>query len=132
MASRSVDDLEKGTRARALSFIESAADAGIVLLVTCTLRTPEDQAALYAQGRTAPGRIVTWAKPGQSLHEQRPGETGARALDVVPMRLGKPVWGTRGADGELWARVGALGEAAGLEWGGRFRKRDFPHFQFKG
>lgn len=26
------------------------------------------EAALYAQGRTTPGQIVTWAKPGDSAH----------------------------------------------------------------
>lgn len=133
VASRSLDDLEKGTRLRALLFLEAAADAGVVLLVTCTLRTADDQRALYAIGRTVPGRIVTNAKPGQSWHEARPGEVGARALDVVPLRSGKPVWGTAGADGELWARVGALGESAGLEWAGRWRTfREFPHFQYRG
>lgn len=133
MASRSLTDLEESTRKRAFFFLESAADAGIVLLVTCTLRTADDQRRLFAQGRTAPGRIVTHAPPGASLHEARAGEVGARALDVVPLVLGKPVWGTSGADGELWARVGALGEAAGLEWAGRWKTfREFPHFQYRG
>jgi peptidoglycan L-alanyl-D-glutamate endopeptidase CwlK len=111
-----------------LDFQERAGAAGLFLLVTCTLRTAQEQAALYAQGRTAPGRVVTWAKPGQSLHE-----TG-QAVDVVPMRGGVCVWGTTGADLELWRQVGALGEAAGLEWGGRWpaKIRDYPHFQFKG
>jgi len=102
--------------------------SGLSVLVTCTRRTPEDQAALYAQGRTTPGPVVTWAKPGESRHE-----TG-EAWDVVPLRNGKPVWGTTGADLLLWQQVGAIGEAAGAEWAGRWpaRIREFPHFQIKG
>ena len=113
---------------RAIDFVRRLQVAGLSCLVTCTRRTAGEQAALYAQGRTAPGRIVTWAKPGESLHEQ------GRALDVVPMRGGKCVWGTTGADLALWLQIGAIGEAAGLEWGGRWSpaKRDYPHFQYKG
>jgi peptidoglycan L-alanyl-D-glutamate endopeptidase CwlK len=101
--------------------------AGIEILVTCTYRSPVDQDKLYAQGRTAPGRIVTNARAWQSLHQY------GVAFDVVPMREGKPVWGTTGADGELWQRVGIAGEASGLEWAGRWKRfREFPHFQYTG
>lgn len=85
------------------------------MLVTCTLRSSAEQTALYAQGRTAPGHIVTDAKAGQSAHNY------GLALDVVPMVNGKPDW--NGAD-PVWATVGKLGQAAGLEWLGA------PHSQF--
>jgi peptidoglycan L-alanyl-D-glutamate endopeptidase CwlK len=50
---------------------------------------------------------------------------------VVPLRFGKPVWGTSGEDGELWKKVGELGKAQGLEWAGDWKKfKEFPHFQF--
>jgi D-alanyl-D-alanine carboxypeptidase len=39
-----------------------------VWLVTAGLRTIAQQAALYARGRTSPGDIVTYAKPGSSAH----------------------------------------------------------------
>lgn len=125
---RSLEDLQPATRERARAMLAACKAAGLDVLVTCTLRTAHEQAELYAQGRTKPGPIVTWAKPGQSLHE-----TG-RAFDVVPLRNGKCVWGTTGADGELWRQVGEIGERCGLEWAGRWpaRIREFPHFQFKG
>lgn len=128
MASRSIDDLEPATRERARAFLESCADAGLHVIVTCTLRSDAEQAALYARGRTEPGSIVTWARPGESLHQH------GRALDVVPLRAGRPVWGTTGDDLALWRQVGDLGERAGLEWAGRWpaKRREFPHFQFKG
>jgi peptidoglycan LD-endopeptidase CwlK len=134
-ASRSLLDLEAVTRLKAGLFLERSYASGIQLLVTCTYRDDAEQARLYAQGRTVPGRIVTNAKPGQSLHNLVAGGLpAARALDVVPMVGGKPVWGTKGADLALWMKVGEIGESCGLEWAGRWRGalREFPHFQFKG
>jgi peptidoglycan L-alanyl-D-glutamate endopeptidase CwlK len=123
--SRSLDDLLPPVRERAQALLTRSAEAGIDLLVTSTYRDMESQAALYAQGRTRPGARVTNAKPGQSFHNWR------IALDVVPLRQGKPVWGTTGEDGRLWQRIGEIGEACGLEWAGRWKKfREFPHFQF--
>jgi peptidoglycan L-alanyl-D-glutamate endopeptidase CwlK len=116
----------------------------VTVIITCTWRSPEEQAALYARGRTKPGRIVTWAKPGQSEHNAvMNGRPAARAFDVVPLRAGKPVWGTGGNgidedprddatdDLEVWQRVGAIGERVGLSWAGRWPrgKREFPHFE---
>lgn len=126
-SSRNIDDLIMPVKLMALNHIHACKQAGIELLVTCTYRCPADQTKLYAQGRTAPGAIVTNAKAGESLHQYRV------AYDVVPMRDGKPVWGTRGADGELWQMVGNLGKAAGLEWAGDWAKfKEYPHFQHTG
>lgn len=122
--SRKLTDLRPEMAVLAKKFIAACRADGIDLLVTCTYRTPEEQAALYAQGRTKPGPILTNAKPGQSMHQY------GLAIDVVPMRDGKPVWGIKGADGALWKRVGELGESVGLEWAGRWeRNREYPHFQ---
>lgn len=123
--SRRIEDLHPRVQAMARAHLAACDAAGIDLLITSTYRDDESQEALYAQGRTAPGRKVTNARAGQSFHNYR------LAYDVVPLRNGKPVWGTTGADGELWTRVGELGEAAGLEWAGRWtRFREYPHFQF--
>lgn len=51
------------------------------------LRTFAQQAALYAQGRAAPGGIVTWAEPGESAHEYGCA-TDWTLFDAV----GKPIW----------------------------------------
>lgn len=123
--SRKIEDLHPIVAAKCCDFLSRCKVAGIDVLITSTYRDNESQEALYAQGRTAPGARVTNAKPGQSWHNWRV------AFDVVPLRHGKPVWGTAGADGELWARVGRAGEASGLEWAGRWRTfREFAHFQF--
>lgn len=97
----------------------------IDLLVTSTYRDNESQAALYAHGRTIPGRILTNAPPGKSFHNWRV------AFDVVPLRNGKPVWGTSGNDLILWRRVGNIGKKLGLDWAGDWKTfKEFPHFQF--
>lgn len=126
--SRSPDDLHLLVRPLFDRFLQLAKGEGIDVLVTCTWRSPAEQAALYAQGRTAPGRIVTNAKPGQSMHNVTvQGLPASLAFDVVPMRHGKPVWA---AKDPLWLEVGRLGEEAGLEWAGRWRRfKEYPHFQ---
>lgn len=96
-------------------------DKGIDVILTSTYRDKESQDALYAQGRTTPGKKVTNAKGGQSMHNWRV------AFDLVPVINGKAVWN----DDNLWNRVGEIGESVGLEWGGRWSKFiDKPHLQF--
>lgn len=125
--SRSLDELHPIVKEKVQQFIQKCDENGIDLLVTSTYRDFESQNALYAQGRTAPGKKVTNAKGGQSWHNWRV------AVDVVPLRNGKPVWGTTGADWELWEAVGNIGESVGLEWAGRWKTfKEFAHFQYTG
>jgi peptidoglycan L-alanyl-D-glutamate endopeptidase CwlK len=123
--SRNLDDLAPDVRGRAEAFVAACNAEGIDVLITSTYRDFEKQNALYAVGRTKPGKIVTNARAGQSFHNWRV------AFDAVPRRGGKPVWNTAGEDGKLWEKIGAIGESVGLEWGGRWKKfPDYPHFQF--
>ena len=121
--SRNLDDLVPPAKQRAEAFIAAAKAKGIDLLVTSTYRDNESQNALYAQGRTAPGAIVTRAKAGQSWHNSR------CALDVVPLVNGKAIWD----DPALWKQVGEIGKSCGLEWAGDWVTfKEFPHFQYTG
>jgi len=126
--SRSLNDLHPAMQPMAAEFLNNCKAAGIDLLVTCTWRSGAEQDALYAQGRTTPGRIVTRAKAGQSKHNHTlAGRPASLALDVVPLRLGKPVWAASDA---IWQDVGRIGKACGLEWAGEWKRmREFPHFQ---
>lgn len=104
--------------------LTEAEAAGLPLVVTEGYRSPERQAKLYAQGRTAPGPVVTRAPPGFSMHEY------GLAFDVAVLKDGKATWPN---DLDLWEKIGQLGESVGLEWGGRFKTIvDRPHFQFTG
>jgi len=120
--SRSLDDLLPLVKQRVEAFIKAAKDSGIDLLVTSTYRDDESQNALYAQGRTTAGKIVTNAKAGESFHNYR------CAVDVVPIINGKPVWDT---SYQVWQTIGRLGKEAGLEWAGDWVKfKEYPHFQY--
>mgnify|MGYP006053741235 CR=1 FL=1 len=68
MASRSLDDLTPHMKELTVKFLNGCAQAQIDVLVYCTLRTNEEQDALYALGRTKPGSVVTNARAGQSSH----------------------------------------------------------------
>jgi len=121
--SRKLDDLLPAVATKARALISAAKRDGIELLVTSTYRDAECQDALYAQGRTTPGRRVTNAKGGQSWHQYRV------AFDVVPLVAGKAIWDDR----RIWTRIGELGESVGLEWAGRWKSfPESPHFQFTG
>lgn len=101
------------------------ADEGIQLRVTQGLRSWNDQAALYAQGRTVPGKVVTNAPPGYSWHQF------GLAVDVVPIdQSGQPDWN---ANHPSWKRIVALGESLGMVSGSTFvHCPDNPHFQLTG
>ena len=125
--SRKIEDLHPHVQTLCRAFLEKCSDEGIDILITSTYRDHESQAALYAQGRTAPGKKVTNAKPGQSWHNWKV------AFDVVPLRNGKAVWSTAGEDGKLWARVGEIGKSVGLEWAGDWKTfKEYAHFQYTG
>lgn len=125
--SRKFIDLHPLVAAKGAELLRLSAEVGIDLLVTSTYRDRESQDALYARGRTAPGPRVTNAAGGQSYHNFRV------AFDVVPLRFGKPVWGTKGEDLLLWQHIGRLGELLGLEWAGRWKTfKEYPHFQYTG
>ncbi|MDE3837949.1 peptidase M15 [Bacillus methanolicus] len=107
--------------AKARQLISLAYKEGINVIITQGLRTIEEQNALYAQGRTKPGKIVTNARGGYSYHNF------GLAFDFAVLN----------ADGSVnwnvdvkWKRVGQIGKSLGLEWGGDWKDfKDYPHFQ---
>ncbi len=118
--SRLTSELTPPTAVLATKLKERCALIGIDLIFTSTYRDNEAQDALYAQGRTAPGKIVTNARGGQSAHNFR------IAFDVVPVQNGKAVWNNL----EVWKQIGAIGKELGLQWAGDWKKfKEFPHFQ---
>lgn len=122
--SRDIGELLPPVQVRVQRFIDLCHEHGIDLLITSTYRDNESQDALYAQGRTKPGKIVTKAKGGQSWHNYR------CAVDVVPLLNGKPNWNTKDP---VWQKIGQLGKEAGLEWAGDWTKfKEMAHFQYTG
>jgi peptidoglycan LD-endopeptidase CwlK len=104
----------------------AAAMPNVDLRVTQGLRLWSEQAALYAQGRTTLGVIVTDAPPGYSYHEF------GLAVDVVPMDQDppQPDWDL---SHPVWQQIVTAGEALGLFSGSEFCTiKDWPHFQMTG
>jgi len=105
------------------------ADENIVFRIAQGLRSWAEQAALYAQGRTTPGKIVTNAPAGYSWHEF------GLAVDVVPMDTmnqepPQPDWNL---SHPVWNRLITVGESLGLFSGSEFCTiKDYPHFQLTG
>lgn len=87
--------------------------------LTQTLRTTAEQNELYAQGRTKPGKVVTNARGGQSLHNY------GLAFDIAfKNKAGKVNW----EDVEPFRRFAEIAKANGLAWGGDWKRPDYPHF----
>jgi peptidoglycan LD-endopeptidase CwlK len=104
--------------------IDKMAQGGVQLEVVQGLRTIAEQDALFAQGRTKPGKVVTNARGGKSNHNY------GLAVDLVPFSNGKPNWD---APNSIWMAIGAEAEKLGLEWGGQWKKFiDRPHVQLPG
>lgn len=93
---------------------------GLRIKYTQGYRSKAEQDALYAQGRTRPGNIVTKAKGGYSMHNW------GVAIDFC-RNDGKAAFDD--SDG-FFEKIGQIGKALGLEWGGDWITiKDRPHFQ---
>lgn len=123
MASRSLSDLLPHVEKVVKEWIAACAGRGVELLVYCTYRTPEEQDALYAIGRSLPGKKVTMAQGWKSWHNYR------RAVDAVPLVGGKPLW-RYSQDDANWRVAVEEAEVRGMEWAGRWQTfREYVHFQ---
>lgn len=110
---------------RATDTIRDMRRENVDMRVTDGLRTVQEQNDLYAQGRTAPGRVVTNARGGSSWHNY------GLAADITFMdEAGTPHWNTNGEYAQLWQRYGRTAEGHGLEWGGDWRFQDLPHVEY--
>lgn len=117
----SLDELLPVVKDRCMHFMAECHNQGITLKVTGTYRSFEEQDALYAEGRTTRGPIVTNAKGGQSLHNWRV------AFDCVPIVNNVAVYN----DKALWTKIAHIAASCGLEWGGSWASfPDDPHFQY--
>lgn len=104
---------------RGMAFIDSAKADGVIVQIVQGLRTFAEQDALYAQGRTRPGKRVTNAKGGQSMHNY------GLALDFAPVIDGKISWNEK-----HYPSFGKWADKAGLDWGGRWKRFvDLPHVE---
>lgn len=101
-------------------FLQSCEKQGLKVKITDTVRTKEEQNKLYAQGRTTPGKIVTWVKYPYSNHNW------GMAFDIC-RNDGKGAYN----DSDGWfKKVALIAKSYGLTWGGDWKDSpDKPHFE---
>lgn len=114
-------------------------DGGTPFKVYSGLRSFKEQELLYAKGRSLPGKIVTNARGGQSMHNY------GLAVDLAPYNLMTPEkwdlhWPDPDKQDSVWHYLeDALFEVSQslgfdnleFEWGGRWKFRDVPHCQVR-
>lgn len=107
------------------TLLEACAVRGASYWAISGYRSIPEQNALYAQGRTKPGQIVTKARGGYSFHNQ--GLALDFALDGDVTRAGlQPRWNRQ--DYQILAEEA---QKLGLEAGYFWKFQDNPHVQWK-
>ncbi len=119
--SRKLEDLIPILAIKAKELQKQALEKHMIeVLIYCTWRSFAEQEAEYSKGRLIPGKIVTYALPGESLHNY------GLAFDCGPIKNLQVDWKNE----EAFTKIGEIGEELLLRWGGRFKKpRDLPHFE---
>ncbi len=113
--------LHEEVRGRANDLLTRAENRGLGILIVSGLRTFSEQRKLYALGRTAPGKIVTYAQPGESYHNF------GMAFDFAVLGQQGVVWNPEHRE---WRAFVRMGKRAGFDWGGDWSSfKDYPHLQ---
>lgn len=105
--------------------IELAAQRGIQLVITSGFRSADEQNALYAKGRTAPGPVVTNVPAGRSWHNY------GLAVDFAVFNGTKteiPNPPPASVLQDVWGPIGEIGTSLGMNWGASYG--DYPHFDW--
>lgn len=114
---RDLSELTEQAQRACKLFLENCKAKGLNVLITETYRSQERQNYLYEQGRTRPGKKVTWTK--QSRHTSR------RAWDIC-----KNVKGQEYSDSNFFKQCGQVAKELGITWGGTWLgSPDTPHFE---
>ncbi len=114
-----LDKVHPELKKRILALIALAKADGFDVRPTQGLRTVEEQNALYAQGRTKPGKKVTNANGGQSNHNF------GCAVDLGFYTNGQIDW-----TDSLYNHIGKWASKVGLDWGGNWKTiKDRPHVE---
>ena len=116
--SRALNDLSPRFRPLAMELLARCVEQGIPVVIVDTLRTPAEHQDNLRRG-------VSWTTRSKHLDGD--------AIDICPYST----WDAHGPDklnwdgGDLvWLKLGVIGEALGLRWGGRWKVRDLGHFEF--
>jgi peptidoglycan L-alanyl-D-glutamate endopeptidase CwlK len=117
--------LRPKTRVAARAFMTAIlpmlAAQGVTAKITSGTRSYAEQDALYAQGRTTSGPVVTNARAGYSNHNF------GIAWDITLFHDGVPIW-----ESPLYDECAKIGEEQGLDCGAYWTNlKDEPHYGVK-
>lgn len=105
---------------------------GISILFSECVRTKAEQDALYAQGRTKPGKIVTNAKGTTYSSQHQWGIAVDFYIDMDVDGDGSKADDAFNNSTKLFDKVGAIAKSIGLGWGGDWKSPvDKPHLYLK-
>jgi peptidoglycan LD-endopeptidase CwlK len=113
--------------------LEAMKTLGFPMMVTGGVRTTAEQQALYALGRSKPGKVVTY-RDGVRLksNHQTKADGFGHAVDCAFLAdvdgdgsPDDPSWDMK----HPWELYGAMAKALGLVWGGSWKMRDLPHVE---
>lgn len=127
---RDVKALHPDLQLKIEQLIKLCAAQGIVIGISECVRSVAEQDALYAKGRTKPGKKVTNAK-GKSYNSMHQwGVAFDFYLNMDVDGDGQSSDDAFNNSTSLFNKVGKIGQSIGLEWGGSWKKTmDLPHFQ---
>lgn len=118
-----ISQLKSTFKDKLLKMLVYLASKGFLFRIVQGLRSLEEQAKLYNQGRTTPGPIVTKAKPGTSMHNY------GYAVDVYPIIDGKVVMDFNKGKMHFHA-LAAAAPIHGIKSGSTFKGlADWPHVE---
>lgn len=116
---RRLDSLDLRFKPKAIELLARCVEHQIPVMIIGTRRTAAEQDIAVAAGRS-------WIS--HSKHQD------GLAIDICPYAQyqahgpDKLLWD---ASDPVWTLLGAIGEALGLGWGGRWQQRDLGHFELK-
>lgn len=113
---RDISELTPTAQQACKAFLYKCKQQGLKVRITETYRSQERQDELYAQGRTKPGKIVTWTH--NSRHKSR------LAWDICQDIKGKEY-----SDNNFFKACGAIAKELNITWGGTWNTPDMPHFE---
>ena len=113
-----LDSLAPVFKPLAVMLLARLVEARLPVLIVNTRRTQAEQDAAIA-------RHVSWVV--HSKHQD------GLAIDIAPYDIyalhgdDKVQWDT---NDPVWLKMGQIGEALGLRWGGRWTQKDLGHFEY--
>lgn len=138
---RSLDNLKNVHPNLVKVMMASITNSPVDFTITTGIRTTAEQKAIYAQGRTKPGKIVTKADGVKGLSNHQDEADGKKdglgsAVDLYPFFEGQVQVHHKDTVKKLTEIANHIKKTAkdlgiAIEWGGDWKFIDYPHFQLK-